>query len=485
MADLNSMFTGGPPWATSTSNADPENGLGGGVDPWNASGNLAGASGVDWSKLGYTGPTTYAAAAGDDSTGPGVYPEFKNWLNNNGYTPGSYQSQPGSADRYVGVLDKSGKPVEGSTYLNHIDDSQFWTGAMLAGGLLSGGVAGNSAFGGLGSAGSGAVSGATTGFGNTGTIKGTLTGAATGGLSGAVMPNVAEYAGIENPTLASAINSGVKSGLSTALQGGSGSQVGTSALTGGALSGLNSLGTQNQMDNYSPLNDINQSSNVSQKPDWYSQDITNAPGGQSFGQGTATYTPYTPQQQQEQQPQSYLDQIKSILGMGNGRVGAGFGGGQGIKYGDLAGGLMQMYQAERSRKNASSLMGSITGNNGAYMKNLQGQLMARDAAAGRRSDVGGRAVQLQSALAQLTANQAPMINNLQNQRENALFSGLQGMYTIGSRGGFFGNDQTQQQAPQIQQPLQQPYLPSTFQQPNQQVDYSLPYQRKGMLGGGQ
>jgi hypothetical protein len=454
MSDLNGMFDMGSfNWAPSYGQANSDT-YGAGVnqlDSWDVQGNLSNMDKVDWNKLGYSGgtPKTYNQESGQYN----VNPEFTSWLSNSGYKPGSYQPMAGSADRYSGVLDSSNKLVNGSGFLNTINDNQFWTGAMLAAGVASGGIAQGA---GLGSAATGAVSGGVTGFGNTGTLSGAIKGAAAGGLSGGFAPDVAGYAGIENPSLASAVNGGVKSGMSTALQGGSTSQIGKNALTGGTLSGLNSLGTSN-MDTYQPmqgnqalLNDINQGSYAPQQPSWMGSDLGS--GGQSTYTSNTSGMGIAPNYNEDGPSTNYLDTVKGILGIGNGRIGAGFGGGQGIKYGDLAGSLMQMYAAERSRKQASQMMGQISGNNGAYAANLRNQLMAKDAASGRRSDYGGREVQLQSALAQLTAQQAPAMMNLQNQKENSLYSGLQGLYTLGSRSGMLGSSAD---APQYQhQPMQ-------------------------------
>lgn len=484
MAGLNDMFDAGNfNWQTDGSNNVATDGNSGGysVAPWDQ-GRL---STVDWSKQGWGGPT------GNQSQESGewnINPEFKSWLDQQGYRPGAAMIAPGLADRQQGVLNSRGSLV-GSSYLNHINDSQFWTGAMLAAGLASGGAA-NTA--GLGTTATGAVTGATTGFGNSGTLQGTLKGAATGAAGAGLAPDVAGYAGIENPALAAAVNGGTRSGITAGLQGGSGKQIAGSAVSGGVLSGLNTYGTNTNME-YQPnsyndaiVNDANQASMTRSMPSWYTQDVSNAPGPQSnyvssnsgFGVNPNTFG-----NDSFEQDHPIWDNIKNYLGIQNGRVGVGIGGGQGIKFGDLAGGLMQLYQANRAYRQSNSLLGSITGGNGAYSQNLRNQLMAKDAASGRRSNYGGREVQLQSALAQLNSQQAPAIMNLQNQRENGLFSGLQGLYTIGSRGGWLPSGADTQPVQQ----QQQPYLPSTFQQPNQApVDYSLPYQKKGgILGGGQ
>jgi len=61
---------------------------------------------------------------------------------------------------------------------------------------------------------------------------------------------------------------------------------------------------------------------------------------------------------------------------------------------------------------------SLYGQNSAYAQQLQKQLAAQDAAAGRRSQYGERAVELQAALAGNAAKLAPLVSQLNNQKLN-------------------------------------------------------------------
>ena len=480
MPDLAGMFSGDTSlgsWGIASDNPDYGD-VGspslGGTSAWNLSTNLANYGNVDWKKLGWGGGdiSTFNNETGEAS----LNPEFGSWLTAQGYRPGTMQPMAGSADRYMGVLDSSGKPLAGSTYFNQINDNQFWQAAMLAAGAISGGAATSA---GMGTAGAGAVSGGVTGFMGDGTLKGAVTGAAAGGLAGGFTPNVAGYAGIENPTLASAVNAGSRSAVSTALRGGDASQVGKSALTGGTLAGLNTLGSQN-METYQPtgtgnqslLNNINQSSNVNSTPSWMTSDI--GTGGQSTYAANNSGLGVAPMfNNSDGNPETnYMQQLQSLLGMSDGRIGVGLGGGQGIKYGDLAGGLMQMYAARKQRQDAGRLMNSITGNNGAYTENLKRSLMAKDAAAGRRSNYGGREVQLQSALAQLAAQQAPSLINLQSSRDAAMLQGLQGLFTVGSRAGFLPSS-GQSQPQQFQQMNVPTYSPTSIRELSPMMDAGM------------
>jgi hypothetical protein len=91
--------------------------------------------------------------------------------------------------------------------------------------------------------------------------------------------------------------------------------------------------------------------------------------------------------------------------------------------------LYDLYAANQKAKNAQNMMNSITNNfsqNGAYSQGLQRQLAARDAAAGRNSQYGQRAVDLQQALAQGNANamMSPAYQGLNSTYNTNKYGGL-------------------------------------------------------------
>lgn len=104
--------------------------------------------------------------------------------------------------------------------------------------------------------------------------------------------------------------------------------------------------------------------------------------------------------------------------------------------------LMGMYSGWRKYRDARALKRQLSGSRGPYMENLRNQLAARDAARGRRSNVGGREVQLQAALADLDARMAPA----QMMASQAQFSGLDNIlrsgYGLGQGMGYWGRQPT-------------------------------------------
>lgn len=90
--------------------------------------------------------------------------------------------------------------------------------------------------------------------------------------------------------------------------------------------------------------------------------------------------------------------------------------------------LYDLYAAHQKAANAQNMMNAITNNfsqNGAYSQGLQRQLAAKDAAAGRNSQYGQRAVDLQQALASGNA-QAMM---------SPAYQGLNSTYNTNKYGG--------------------------------------------------
>jgi hypothetical protein len=94
-----------------------------------------------------------------------------------------------------------------------------------------------------------------------------------------------------------------------------------------------------------------------------------------------------------------------------------FSGGR-VPLGDLAGGLMGLYQAYDQRKRAKNLAGQLAGNygpNSPYAQQLRQTLMRKDAASGRRSQYGPREVEFQAKMADLNARMAPTLSQLNGQ----------------------------------------------------------------------
>jgi hypothetical protein len=145
------------------------------------------------------------------------------------------------------------------------------------------------------------------------------------------------------------------------------------------------------------------------------------------------------------------------------------------RLGDLAQGLLGMYSGHRRRQMAKEMMGRFGGNRDSYLANLRGQLGARDARSGRRSNVAGREVELQAKLAELDSRNAPAMAALSDARFSGLETMLASGLRLGGNLGFFGS--SYQRPGMAQRPM--PELPST--QPST-LDYSLD-PRRFRLGG--
>jgi hypothetical protein len=118
---------------------------------------------------------------------------------------------------------------------------------------------------------------------------------------------------------------------------------------------------------------------------------------------------------------------------------AGGGGGQQPgRFDSMAGNLMGLYSAYRNRKMAGKQAGqlqSLYSPNSPYAKQLEQTLLRSDAAAGRRSQVGPRSVELQARLAGLNAQMAPQLQSLYNQKGAAGDQMLMNLLAMGRNGG--------------------------------------------------
>jgi len=110
--------------------------------------------------------------------------------------------------------------------------------------------------------------------------------------------------------------------------------------------------------------------------------------------------------------------------------------------GNLAAGLGSLYLAQKA-KNANNAqinnLNSLYSPNSPYAQQMQQALDRQDAASGRRSQYGTRQVELQARLAQLNSQNAPMLNQLNQQKRNIDFGQLASLYQMGKNTGMFGN----------------------------------------------
>lgn len=100
--------------------------------------------------------------------------------------------------------------------------------------------------------------------------------------------------------------------------------------------------------------------------------------------------------------------------------------------GGLAGlaSLFSNYRNNRESKDLQSSLGSMFGPNSPYAQQLYGQLRAKDAASGRRSDYAGLGTRLQAGLAEPTARMAPTMAMLQQQRQAQQQQNLGNIFNI-------------------------------------------------------
>lgn len=132
-------------------------------------------------------------------------------------------------------------------------------------------------------------------------------------------------------------------------------------------------------------------------------------------------------------------------------------------WGNLATGLGNLYMASRNNAGIQGQINNLNGlyqPGGAYATQMQQQLDRQDAAGGRRSQYGTRAVELQGRLADAATRNAPTLANLYAQQRQNRFNQLAGLVAMGKNsgafnglGGMFGSNQPQQSV--------SPYTPGT------------------------
>jgi hypothetical protein len=112
---------------------------------------------------------------------------------------------------------------------------------------------------------------------------------------------------------------------------------------------------------------------------------------------------------------------------------------------DALPGLMGMYANYQGQKQSGDMLGGLQGlysQNSPYSQMLQQSLQRRDAAAGRRSQYGGRDVELQAKLAQMASSQIPAMSQIANnrtmQRNQMLQQGLGAFQKMGGLQSLMG-----------------------------------------------
>ena len=160
----------------------------------------------------------------------------------------------------------------------------------------------------------------------------------------------------------------------------------------------------------------------------------------------------TTQSQKDQNPFSdYIDRALGFFKQPDGSW-------NGQRIDQTINGLMGLYGGYQRKRAADQFMRGMSGRRSAYEENMRNELARKDAAAGRRSAYDTRAVELNSKLAALDAQQAPALMSAQNSSLAGLFNMLQSGYGMARNYGAFDTPmQTQNfqlQPLQLQQPYQ-------------------------------
>jgi hypothetical protein len=129
-------------------------------------------------------------------------------------------------------------------------------------------------------------------------------------------------------------------------------------------------------------------------------------------------------------------------------------------FGNLATGLGNLWMAHQNNKGIQGQIDSLNSlyaPNSPYAKQMQEALDRQDAAGGRRSQYGSRAVQLQAALAGAASHNAPTLAMLYGQQRQNRFNQYAGMLASAKNSGAFnGLSGMFGQPTQPQQPYYQP-----------------------------
>jgi len=306
---------------------------------------------------------------------------------------------------------------------------------------------------------------------------------AAGGYLGSMAPDVAGYAGVTNPVAGNAINGAVSGTLGALASGGN---VGQGALSGGIQGGIRGYGIdqtgyQPTSDSQQTYNDITQTSSI---PDNSRTSTASILGSMGNGEGGMSYAPaYTstgtynaPEMQVPVESSWASPDLGAFMGKILPQSKEGWG--------DMAQGLMGLYAANKQRRMARDLRNQMGGNRSAYGTQLQRELQRRDAAAGRRSNYGGRAVELQSSLAKLDSQNAPAMAQLQQAELGGLLNMFQTGLRYGGKSGWFGDRNNPNVPQQPGYSLNNPSMESYKNpMPMDQTSFD-PYRRFRIDGGG-
>lgn len=131
--------------------------------------------------------------------------------------------------------------------------------------------------------------------------------------------------------------------------------------------------------------------------------------------------------------------INSYLGQPT----SGDGGSSGTtNWGNLATGLGNLYMARRNNAGIQSQingLNSLYAPNSAYAQQMQQALQRQDAASGRGTQYGTRAVELQARLADMASRNAPTLSNLYAQQRQNRFNQYAGLLGTARNSGMLGN----------------------------------------------
>lgn len=264
-----------------------------------------------------------------------------------------------------------------------------------------------------------------------------LKGAAYGAVGGAIGGGISNYnpageMGVTNPYAANAVNSGITGGVNAGLAGGN---VGQGIVGGGINSGVNSAYNYagDTIGNYFKPN------TGGGMPD-YGMPDTGTIGGNMYdenGESSATLggdftqaqqqanlgtNGYVPMQGGEapQAPGMRAQSVGSTGGLGGFISGLTSNGG----LGQMATGLNAAYMAYNARKRANGALDTINGlyaPDSPYAQQMQQSLARKDAAGGRNSQYGTRAVELAAALTNARSNAltSPGYQNMLMQQQKA------------------------------------------------------------------
>lgn len=397
-------------------------------------------------ELGWTGgpPVTENPNSGSQS----LNPAFAQWVLDNRYhLSGEPTGKNGMAGVTSFLTDNTGKRVAEESYYDTPDPFfdlmlNLGVGGVLGGAPFlggGGGLAGNLGFGG-GSLG-GAINGAATGgLISAGNGQGIGRGLLSGGLGGfAGGSNFAKDLGVTNPIASAAVNRGIGATVGAIAGGADGGDAARAGLTGGLMGGI-TQGLNSMGDGFS--NFWNNLTGGGQLPD--SLEGSMGPvEGQTDVSGNS-YDEYSPSYRYagDQAPNTYGSTLPPQQGTGQKQamnVSMPSMGGLGSFLGNNAGNLASLlYGVYNNRKQQNALNGQMNnlqgmfGQNSPYAAQLRNKLMAQAAQRGTRSNVAGREVQLQAALAQNAAGLAPSLFNMQNAK-NGLQNNQMNMLLQGGR----------------------------------------------------